>query len=251
MQRVVVVTGASQGIGFSVARRFLLAGDLVVAVARAGEKLRSASDVLAAEGLQCILAETDLADPHAITGAVARAAEHGPIEVLVNNAAAHTIAPVEKVALDRWETTVRTNLTAPFLLAQAVLPHLLSRGTGSIINVASVGGIFGPPQAAPYGATKAALINFTKTLAAELGSTSVRVNVVSPGMTSTEMGRSVVRDFEQTLGLSEEEIIERLQGRWIDPSEIAEVIFWLASPDASGVSGAHIVADLGQTTRLV
>jgi NAD(P)-dependent dehydrogenase (short-subunit alcohol dehydrogenase family) len=250
VSRVVIVTGASRGIGLATARRFLAAGDEVIAVARPSGALRDATKTIQHEGFSWVVVEADVGNPRAIRQAVALAAGLGPIEVLVNNAAAQILVSVEELPVSEWNAIVNTNLTAPFLLTKAVVPHMKDNGKGSIVNIASVGALFGPPQAAAYGATKAALVNFSQALAAELIPHSIRVNVVSPGMTHTDMGRSVTRSYRETAGLPEDEFISSLQGRWIDPAEIAEIVFWLSSPEASGVSGAHVVADLGKTTRL-
>jgi 3-oxoacyl-[acyl-carrier protein] reductase len=226
--RVAIVTGASRGIGLAIAERFGSAGDTVVGVSRA---------------------EADVGDADAVAQLVERAAAAGPVRVLVNNAAAHSLEAVEQVEPARWDEVVRTNLRGPFLLSQAVIPHMRAAGGGAIVNLASVAALAGPAYAAAYGAAKAGLVNFTRALAAEVAGDGIRVNAVSPGMVDTDMGRWVLDNWLP--GADGDAAIAALQGRWETPTEIAELVFWLASDEASAVSGAHVVADLGQTARLV
>jgi NAD(P)-dependent dehydrogenase (short-subunit alcohol dehydrogenase family) len=232
---VAIVTGASQGIGAAVARRLLARGDAVVAVARERPEVEGAHAVA-----------LDVGDPAAVERAVARAAELGPLRTLVNCAGVLRVEPVEATPPDEWDRIFRTNVVGPFLVARAAIPHLRATGGGAIVNVGSVAATAGTPMTAAYGASKAALVHLTRTLAVELAPDAVRVNAVSPGLTRTPMAESLLATFGVDEGY-----VRALQGRWLEPEELAEVVEWLSSDDSAGVSGAHLVADLGQTTRLM
>src|SRR5262249_1831888 len=152
---------------------------------------------------------------------------------------------------ETWERIIRTNLTGPFLFCRASIPHLRAAGGGAIVNVSSVTGTGGAGFSVAYGASKAALVNFSQALAAELVADRVRVCAVSSGMIDTSMGRELLDTFHALFGIDTDAYVAAVQGRLGTPDEVAELIAWLGSDEASAMSGAHVVADLGQRTRLL
>src|SRR5690554_203628 len=170
--------------------------------------------------------------------------EFGQVDILVNNAGILEGGKSEELSLDVWEKVVSVNLTGPFLCSRAVGIHMLKRGKGSIINVASVAGINGSPGNMPYGVTKAGLIMMTKALAAEWGNT-LRVNSISPGVFASDM----TDDF-----LKDEEFMNNLRrnvplGRHATADELIGTIVYLASDASSYVNGHNLVMDDGWSPK--
>ncbi len=183
MSRAVLITGGARGIGRAAAARFVAAGDRVAVVARPSPALDAT-----ARALGVVALAADLADADACAAVAARAAEAlGPIDVLVNNAGVIHRQALTEQPLAEWEDTFAINLRAPFLLAQAVLPAMLERGRGRIINVASIAGTLGTARAVAYCASKWGLIGFTKALSEEVKGRGVIVTALNPGSVDTRM----------------------------------------------------------------
>ncbi|TXC66793.1 SDR family oxidoreductase [Piscinibacter aquaticus] len=241
--RVAIITGGAQGIGYATAERMLLSGASVVlwdidakALAAAKEALSSLGSV---DGRAVEL--TDEAAVTAATGAVMRA--HGRIDILVNNAGiTGGNATTWELKPEVWRRVVEVNLIAPYLTCRAVVPQMLQRGYGRIVNVASVAGKEGNPNASHYSASKAGLIALTKSLAKELATQGVIVNAVSPAAAKTAI-------FDQ---MSEQHINFMLSkipmGRFVQVDEIAALIGWLASEDCSFSTGAVFDISGGRAT---
>ena len=213
MSRAVLITGGSRGIGRACAARFRAAGDRGAVVARAGTALDET-----AAALDVVPLAADLTDPEACLAVAARAAAAlGPIEVLINNAGLIRRHPVDGYPLDDWHATLALNLTAPFVLARAVLPAMLERGRGRIVNVASIAGTLGTPGAAAYCATKWGLIGFTKALSEEVKAGGVVVTALNPGSVDTRMLAG--SGFEAKM--SPEDVAEAVHLLTIAPAAIA------------------------------
>jgi short-subunit dehydrogenase len=181
-RKVVLVTGASAGIGAASARAFAVQGATVVLVARTGGPLRRVVDEIGAARGRAVALEADVGDPASSVTLVDRVLhEFGSLDVLVNNAGANHRGPVVERTSDELSNVVHVNLLAPILFTRAALPHMLRRSSGSIVNVASLAGRVAFPNAATYCATKFGLRAFSFALAEELAGSGVRVSVVSPG----------------------------------------------------------------------
>ncbi len=241
--RVAIVTGGAQGIGYATAERMLLSGASVVLWDIDAKALAAAKESLAALGaVDSVVVElTDDGAVNAATGAAMRA--HGRIDILVNNAGiTGGNATTWELQPEVWRRVVEVNLIAPYLTCRAVVPQMLQRGYGRIVNVASVAGKEGNPNASHYSAAKAGLIALTKSLAKELATQGVLVNAVSPAAAKTAI-------FEQ---MSEQHIAFMLSkipmGRFVQVGEIAALISWLASEDCSFSTGAVFDISGGRAT---
>ena len=241
--RVAVITGGAQGIGYATAERMLLSGATVVLWDIDAKALAAARESLSALGtVDTALVElTDADAVLAAAGAVMRG--HGRIDILVNNAGI-TGGNATTWELDpvMWRRVIEVNLVAPYLVCRAVVPHMLQRGYGRIVNVASVAGKEGNPNASHYSASKAGLIALTKSLAKELATKGILVNAVSPAAAKTAI-------FDQ---MSEQHINFMLgkipMGRFVQVGEIAALIGWLSSEDCSFSTGAVFDISGGRAT---
>ena len=230
--RVAIVTGASRGIGRAIAETFVREGARVALAARASDEL----DALAAAlGRQAIAVPTDVVDEQAVAHLVERAtAELGPIDILVNNAGLLRLSPVVATDLATWREILDVNLTGAFLCCRAVLPQMIERGRGAIINMASRAGKIATPMGAAYSASKFGLLALNKALAEEVKRAGIRVNAICPGFVETKM----VQDAG--IGAALESIMQ--------PAEIAALALFLASDASSALVGAEIEA-YGVTER--
>jgi NAD(P)-dependent dehydrogenase (short-subunit alcohol dehydrogenase family) len=236
--RVAVVTGAARGIGRRTAE--VLAGEGYAVVACDMEAPAAVAASL--EGVVAL--GGDVAD-EADVERIARdaIALEGRVDVLVNNAGISSIGPAESLGAATWRRVLDVNLTGPFLLCRALGPHMLGRGSGAVVNVASIAGLAGVGDRAAYNASKHGLIGLTRTLAAEWGGRGVRVNAVCPGWVKTEMDVEDQADG----GYTDADIAARVpMGRFAEPGDVAAAIAYLADPERSGfVNGHALVVDGG------
>jgi 2-dehydro-3-deoxy-L-rhamnonate dehydrogenase (NAD+) len=239
--RIAVVTGGAQGIGYAVAERFIASGAKAV-LWDIDEALLSKAQ--AALGSAASTARVELTDAQAVAAATQAAlAQHGRIDILVNNAGiTGGNAPTWELTPEMWRRTVDVNLVAPYLTCHAVVPSMIRHGYGRIVNVASVAGKEGNPNASHYSASKAGLIALTKSLAKELATQGVLVNAVSPAAAKTAI-------FEQMTQAHIDYMLAKIpMGRFVEPGEIAAAIAWLASEDCSFTTGAVLDLSGGRAT---
>ena len=244
--RVVIITGAGQGIGRIFAKAFALAGASVVIAERNQKTAVSvAGEILKAKG-QALAVTTDVGDPASIAEMIELVEdEYGRIDVLINNAGIFStlqMRPFDHIPLEEWEQVLRVNLTGPFLCARAVLPAMRRAKWGRIINVASGAVRLGRPNYLHYIATKSALIGMSLSMARELGADGITVNAILPGATFTEIERNSVTPQQKERIISMQ-CIPRAEV----PEDLVGAVLFLASEASSFVTGQSINLDGGVT----
>jgi 3-hydroxybutyrate dehydrogenase len=247
MERVALITGGGKGIGREIALAFARQGLAVALGGRDHERLNESAAEVRALGARALAVELDVTEPDGVRAAHDRVvAELGAVDVLVNNAGIAESAPLARTDLALWERHLRVNATGPFLCTREVLPGMLARGWGRVINVASLAGLYGAPYVTAYTASKHALVGFTRALAAEVSGKGVTVNAICPGYVATEMTWSGARNIAARTGTSFEEAVAAMArinpgGRLIEPAEVAAVAVKLLTDDAT--NGETIVLD--------
>jgi len=245
--RRALITGASRGIGRSIAVLFAQCGADVMLVARDQERLDSVADEISPSGRECAVFACDVTADDAADSIVAAADQAlGGIDILVNNAGGNSfMSSLESMRLSGWDKALRLNLDSVVRLTHAALPLLVASGNASIINVSSVAGVRSAPFMSHYGAAKAALISLTRSLAVETAQQGVRVNALVPGWIETDL-TGFLRADENLEGNLLRDVP---MARWGRPEEIAEAALFLASDASSFVTGQSLVADGGLTIR--
>ena len=238
--RIAVVTGGNGGIGLGMARGLAAAGAGVVVAARNGEKAAAA---MAALGSESAFIALDVADESSCRAMIAQAADRfGRVDILVNNAGTSIRKPPETYTAAEWHAVLDTNLTGAFLCSQAAHPVMKRSGGGKIINIGSMFALFGSAYAAPYAASKGALVQLTKSLAAAWAADDIQVNAILPGWIDTELTRDA---RQQVPGLHERVLARTPAGRWGIPDDLAGVAVFLASAASDFITGVAIPVDGG------
>ena len=241
--RTAVITGGARGIGYAVAERTLRSGGSVALWDIDAQRLARAREALAALGP--VSAHTvELTDEASVQHATnAALAQHGKIDILVNNAGiTGGNGPTWELEPSVWRRVIEVNLIGPFLTCHAIVPHMVRQGYGRIVNIASVAGKEGNPNASHYSASKAGLIGLTKSLGKELATQGVLVNAVTPAAAKTEIFDSMTQahiDF----------MLSKIpMGRFLQVEEAASLIGWLASEDCAFSTGAVFDLSGGRAT---
>ena len=241
--RVAVVTGAGRGIGLGIARRLASEGARVIIGEIVEELGQEAANGLAAEGLRVEAIPLDVTDSASCRALVRRAMDrHGRIDILVNNAGLFRLHRSEDMPEEDWRLQVDVMLTGTFLCTQAVANVMIEQGRGSVVNIASIGGMGGWPMRSAYNAAKAGVIVLTEVLATEWAHHGIRLNCVSPGVTRTEMLGVAI---DQGLASLERYEARTPLRRIAEVSDIADAVLFLASDRASYVTGQNLRVDGG------
>ena len=238
--RVAVVTGGNGGIGLGMAHGLAAAGARVVVAARNAEKAEAA---VAELGAQSAFIALDVADEGSCRAVIDQTEKRfGRLDILVNNAGTSVRKPPEEYTAAEWHAVLDTNLTGAFLCSRAAHPAMKRSGSGKIINIGSMFALFGSAYAAPYAASKGALVQLTKSLAAAWAADDIQVNAVLPGWIDTELTRDA---RQQVTGLHERVLARTPAGRWGVPEDLAGIAVFLASPASDFITGAAIPVDGG------
>ena len=253
-ERVAIVTGGANGIGEATARLFAQNG-YAVAVIDIVDRVEQVATEIESEGGECLFVRGDVSnesDVKAFVDQVMRV--YGRVDALINNAGTVVVKPLEEIAWTDFRRVVDVNLGGIFLFCKHVLPIMKEQPGGAIVNMGSVSGHVGQIDHTIYGATKGAIIAFTRAVAWEVARHGIRVNSISPGSVDTPMLRSDIELESKRTGIpydrvKKEREAEQAFNRWADPKEIAEAIFFLASEKASFITGTDLLVDCGWVAK--
>ncbi len=239
-----LVTGATKGIGLETCKVLADAGADIAAVGRDTQGLKEVAAAIAKVGRKCVSIQADMAKTEDITRTAKEAiAGLGQIDILVNNAGIALIDPLLKATVDDWDTTMAVNLRAPFLLARALVPGMIERRQGKIINISSQAGVVGLEAHGAYAASKGGLNMLTKVMTVEWAKFNIQINSVCPTVILTPMG-------EQVWGQPEKGDPMKAKipaARFGKPIEVADLILFLASSASDLINGQDILIDGGYT----
>ena len=246
--RTALVTGSSKGIGHGLARGLAAAGARVVLNGRDGARLAVAAAELARDGVAGVETSVfDVTRPNVVAAGIeAIEAEIGPIDILVNNAGMQFRAALEDFPPEKWSELMRTNVDSAFFVGQAVARHMIRRGRGKIINIASVQSELARPGIAPYTASKGAIKQLTKGMATDWGPHGLQVNAIAPGYFKTELNQALVDNPTYSSWLEQRTPARR----WGNVEELAGAAIFLASDASSFVNGHILYVDGGITACL-
>ncbi len=246
--RTALVTGGGRGIGRAIALALGREGAALILTGRTAGRLRGVAIELGELGaLEPLVYVMDVADHESVTVALDRIrAERASIDILVNNAGIAESEPLGRTDLALWQRHLAVNATAPYLFIRALLPGMVERGWGRVVNVASTAGLAGAPYISAYAASKHALVGLTRAVAAETRGSGVTVNAVCPGFVATELTWRAARRISEKTGKLVAEALGALarlndSGRLIEPAEVAEVVLALVSDAGAGRSGETVV----------
>ena len=241
--KVAIVTGGNGGIGLGMARGLADAGAGIAVVGRNEAKSDAAAADLRARGVKAISVVADVTDKSAVAAMVERVGkELGRIDVLVNNAGISIRKPPHVLALEEWDSVIKTNLTSAFLCSQAVYPAMKTQGGGKVINIGSMMSIFGASFAPAYAASKGGIVQFTRSCACAWAPDNIQANAILPGWIDTDLTK---RAREQIDGLHDKVLARTPAARWGGISDFAGIAVFLASHASDFVTGTAIPVDGG------
>ncbi len=242
-----LITGSSQGIGFALAHGLAKAGARIILNGRDADKLAAAAKELSADGAQVDTLRFDATDHDAVRAMIdAYESGTGPIDILVNNAGMQHRGELENFPADAFEKLLQTNVASVFHVGQAVARHMIARGKGKVINIASVQTSLARPGIAPYTATKGAVGNLTKGMATDWAKHGLQCNAIAPGYFDTPLNAALVADPDFTTWLEK----RTPAGRWGNVEELVGACIFLSSAASSFVNGHTLYVDGGITASL-
>lgn len=229
MTKRILITGASKGIGKSITKTLAQSGYEIFVCARNEELLRKTAKELNVDYFVC-----DLTNEEECKNLIDKI---GKIDILINNAGGYVWSPIEKTETKDISNLINLNIKAPYLLASSCIPHMKEQKWGRIVNIGSISGVVGEANASLYSMTKSALNGFTKALALELAEYGITVNTINPGWVETDLAENAVNESE----FSDQEIKDMIpQRRFIEPTEIANLVKYIISDEAKGLTAQNI-----------
>ncbi len=245
--KTALITGSSQGIGLALARGLAEHGATIILNGRDEAKLDSAKKQLSADGFTVHAVAFDATDHASVTAGVARIeSEIGAIDILINNAGMQHRSPLEEFPADKWQQLLTTNISSVFYVGQAVARHMIARGHGKIINIASVQSELARPGIAPYTATKGAVKNLTKGMSTDWAKHGLQVNAIAPGYFKTPLNQALVDNPEFSAWLEK----RTPAARWGNVDELVGAAVFLSGKGSSFVNGHTLYVDGGITISL-
>jgi NAD(P)-dependent dehydrogenase (short-subunit alcohol dehydrogenase family) len=253
-KQVAIVTGGANGIGEATAKLFAQSG-YAVAIIDIVDRVEQVATEIKSEGGECLFTKGDVSNESHVKAFVDQVMRvHDRIDALINNAGIVVVKPLEEIDWTDFRRVVDVNLGGIFLFCKHVLPIMKKQASGAIVNMGSVSGHVGQIDHTIYGATKGAIIAFTRALAWEVARHDIRVNSISPGSVDTPMLRSDIELESKRTGIPYDRVkaereAEQAFSRWADPKEIAEAIYFLASEKASFITGTDLLVDCGWVAK--
>ena len=244
--KTALITGSGQGIGYALAQGLGRAGAHVVLNGRNAAKLAQAAETLGAEGLSVTVSAFDVTDPRAVAAAVDAIEAVRAIDILVNNAGIQRRGPLEDYPVETWHEIMRTNVDSVFFVGQAVARHMISRGRGKIINIASLQSEAARYSIAPYTASKGAVKNLTRGMCTDWARHGLQINAIGPGYFATPLNQALIDDpvFDAWLKT------RTPAGRWGRVEELQGAAIFLASAASDFVNGQILYVDGGVLATL-
>ena len=253
-ERVAIVTGGANGIGEATARLFAQNG-YAVAIIDIVDRVEQVATEIESEGGECLSVKGDVSNESDVTAFVDQVMRvYGRVDALINNAGTVVVKPLEEIEWTDFRRVVDVNLGGIFLFCKHVLPIMKEQPGGAIVNMGSVSAHVGQINHTIYGATKGAIIAFTRAVAWEVAPHGIRVNSISPGSVDTPMLRSDIELESKRTGIPYDQVkrereAEQAFNRWADPKEVAEAIYFLASNKASFITGTDLLVDCGWVAK--
>ncbi|MBC2885532.1 SDR family oxidoreductase [Ochrobactrum sp. CM-21-5] len=245
--RLALITGSSQGIGFALARGLAEHGATVIINGRDQSRVDAAVLTLEDEGHTVFASVFDVTDADEVRAAVDTIEEEiGPLDILINNAGMQYRAPLEDFPIEKWQQLLETNISSAFYAGQAAARHMIERGRGKIINIASVQSELARPSIAPYTTTKGAIRNLTRGMATDWARYGLQVNAIAPGYFKTPLNQALVDSTDFTTWLEK----RTPAGRWGDVEELVGAAVFLGSDASSFVNGQVLHVDGGMTASV-
>ncbi len=245
--RIALITGSSQGIGFALARGLAEHGAKVIVNGRDRNKVDAAVTRLEEEGHRVFASTFDVTDAEEARAAIDLIEkEIGPLDILVNNAGMQYRTALEDFPIEKWQQLLETNVSSAFYVGQAVARHMIPRGYGKIINIASVQSELARPSIAPYTATKGAIRNLTRGMATDWAQHGLQINAIAPGYFKTPLNQALVDNPEFTAWLEK----RTPAGRWGEVEELVGAAVFLSSEASTFVNGQVLHVDGGMTASV-